>query len=216
MRFRHYVLAGVAFILAASSARAQAPAGLDSATVAAIEPIIARARAARLPVDLLYARARQGQVSRLPSARIQAAVQKLAERLETANDALAPNATPEELRGAADALQSGVGRETLKLMREAARDASLAVPLGVLTQLVARGVPVEKASVQIVDLLQRGATPTHFIALDDRVRADVLAGKRPDESLDLRLKGIFPNLPQSINAADVTTLQNAGGPRRPR
>ena len=90
----------------------------------------------------------------------------------TANEALAPNA---DRAGAAarrpDALKEGVPRETLRRDAKAGKDGSLAVPIGVLTQLVARGVPVEKASVQIVDLFQRGAVAEHFIALDERVRA---------------------------------------------
>ncbi len=218
MRIRQVL--GVAFALAALGSPLVAqgtPAGLDSATLSAIEPMLQRARERQLPVDLLYARARLGQVQRLAPSKIEVAVRGLLERLETAHAALAPDPTPQELRGGAEALSSGVPRETLVEMRRAAKDASLAVPLGVLTQLVARGVPVEQASVRVVDLLQRGAGTTHFIALDERVRADVLAGKRPDEALDLRLKGIVPNLPQSINAADAaTTLQNKGGNRRPR
>ena len=214
MRTRHLIAAAV--IAAGGSALgAQTPAGLDSATMNAIAPIIQRARASNLPLDLLYTRARQGQVQRLPASRIEVAVRNYAERLETAQAALAPNPTTPELKAGVDALQTGVPRETLSEMRRAAKEGSLAVPLGILTTLVARGVSVEKASVQVVALLQQGASPAHFIALDQRVQADVLAGRRPDESLDLRLKGIFPNLPQSVNAADAATLQ-AGGTKRPR
>ena len=216
-RARPYIvgLAVAAALAAGRDAHAQgaSTAGLDSATVAAISPIIEQARAARLPVDLLYAKARQGQVQHLPVAKIEAAVRVVAERIQIASEALAP-ATVQELSAAADALQRGVPRETLREMRRAAKDGSLAVPLGILTTLVARGVSVEKASVQVVDLLQRGAAPKHFIALEDRVRADVLAGKRPDESLDLRLKGIVPNLPQSA-ATTAAELQSAT-PKRPR
>jgi len=196
-------------------ADAQGPAGLDSATLAAIAPIVERARAASLPVDLLYDKAREGQIKRVPVAKIEAAVRLVAERVRIASESLAPNPTVEELKGAANALQTGVPPETLREMRRAGKDASLAVPLGVLTGLVARGVSVEKASVQVVDLLQRGAAPKHFIALEDRVRADVLAGKRPDESLDLRLKGIVPNLPQSAGntAAEIGIMNST--PRRP-
>ena len=198
------------------TAGAQGAAALDSATSAAIAPIVAQASAARLPVELLYAKARAGQVQRAPVAKIEAAVRALAERLRTANEALEPNATELELLAAADALKAGIPVETLREMRKAGRDGSLAVPLGVLTQLVARGVPIEKASVQIVDLLQRGAVSKNFIALDESVRQDVLAGRRPDESLDLRLKGIISNLPQqATTTADAPGIQSTG-PRRPR
>lgn len=216
MRYARYAASlGVAVALSAHVAAAQArPVGLDSATVAAIAPIIQRAQASNLPVDLLYAKAREGQVRRAPIATIESAVRALSERISTANEALAPNATPLELHAAADALQQGVPAETLRHMRQEGKSSSLAVPIGVLTSLIARGVPVEKASVQIVDLLRRGAVPQHFIALDTRVREDVLAGKRPDESLDLRLKGIIPNLPQQATA-DGAAIQ-AATPRRPR
>ena len=73
-------LAAVAVFAAGRDVHAQSAstAGLDSATVAAIAPIVEQARAARLPVDLLYAKARQGQVQRLPVVKIEAAVRVVA------------------------------------------------------------------------------------------------------------------------------------------
>jgi hypothetical protein len=217
MRYARYALwFGVAVALSAQVAAAQArPVGLDSATAAAIAPIVQRAQEANLPVDLLYDKAREGQVQRVPTARIEAAVKAVAERIRVANDALAPNATQEELRAATVALREGVPAETLRHMRQEGRNASLAVPIGVLTQLIARGVPVEKASVQIVDLVRRGARSDHFIALETRVLADVLAGKRPDESLDLRLKGIIPNLPQQATADGAAIQATTPNKKRP-
>jgi hypothetical protein len=215
--FRRYTwwAAGLVVTLSGRAATAQGGPGLDSATAAAIAPIVEQARAASLPTGPLYAKAREGQVQRVPVARIEAAVRTLAERMRSANEALAPDASEQELSAAADAIKNGVPPETLRAMRKAGGDGSLAVPIGVLTQLIVRGVPVEKASVQIVDLLQRGAVAKNFIALDESVRQDVLAGRRPDESLDLRLKGIIPNLPQSANA-DVGSLTNTSTPKRPR
>jgi len=204
----------VAVLVAARAASGQASQGLDSATAAAIAPIVERARAEKLPVTALYAKAREGQVQRVPVARIEAAVRTLADRMRTANEALAPDASEQELHAAADAIKSGVGPETLRAMRQAGGDGSLAVPIGVLTQLIARGVPVERASMEVVSLLKKGAVARNFIALEESVRQDVLAGRRPDESLDLRLKGIVPNLPQSATT-DATGL-NASSPRRPR
>jgi hypothetical protein len=204
----------VAVLLTARGASGQAPESLDSATAAAIAPIVEQARAANLPVSLLYAKAREGQVQHVPVAKIEAVVRTLVDRMRTANDALKPNASEQELHAAADAIKSGVGPETLRAMREAGGDGSLAVPIGVLTQLIARGVPVERASMEVVALLKKGAVARNFIALEESVRQDVLAGRRPDESLDLRLKGIIPNLPQSLNAdaAGLTT----SSPKRPR
>lgn len=208
------VAVAVMSMLGARVAVAQSVTALDSATDAAIAPIVAQARAAKLPVNPLYAKAREGQVQHVPVPKIEAAVRTLLDRLRSANDALAPDASEQELTAAADALKNGVPPETLRAMRKAGRDGSLAVPIGVLTQLIVRGVPVERASMQIVDLLQRGAVARNFIALEESVRQDVLAGRRPDESLDLRLKGIIPNLPQSATA-DGAGLQ-ATTPKKPR
>ena len=204
----------VAVLMTARVASGQASQGLDSATAAAIAPIVEQARAEKLPVAPLYAKAREGQVQRVPAARIEAAVRTLADRMRAANEALAPDASEQELHAAADAIKSGVPAETLRAMRKAGGDGSLAVPIGVLTQLIARGVPVERASMEVVALLQKGAVARNFIALEESVRQDVLAGRRPDESLDLRLKGIIPNLPQS--PGNVAGLTNASTPKRPR
>jgi hypothetical protein len=218
MRVPRYaaMLVAMAALVWPALVRAQAvPAGLDSATAAAIAPIVEQARATGLQVGVLYAKAREGQVRRVPLGAITSAVRALVQRLHSANDALAPSPSQQELRAAADAIQAGVPVETLRAMRKAGGDGSLAVPLGVLTQLILRGVPVEKASMKVVDLLNRGAKPETFIVLDESVRQDVLAGRRPDESLDLRLKGIIPNLPQSQANSDAAGLQ-ANTPKRPR
>ena len=45
---------------------------------------------------------------------------------------------------------------------------------------------------EVVSLLKKGAVARNFIALEESVRQESLAGRRPDESLDLRLKGISP------------------------
>jgi hypothetical protein len=192
---------------------AQGVKALDSTTAAAIAPIVARVQAAGLPVDLLYAKVREGQIRQVPPAKIAAAVKLVADRLVTAREALAPTASDEELRAGVDAIQYGVPAETLRAMRKAGRDGSLAVPLGVLTALVTRGVPVEKASMKVIELLQAGALPNNFIALEENVRQDVAAGRRPDESLDLRLKGILPNLPLT-GTVEATGLSST--PKRPR
>lgn len=210
------VLALTAILPATLEGQGNRPS-LDPAIDSAIAPIVAQTAAAQLPVDLLYAKAREGQVRRVPVERIEATVRALAKRLQVANDALAPNPTAQELRAATDALRYNVPEATLREMRKTARNGSLAVPLGVLMSLIARGVPVEKAAVEVVQLLQRGAVTRNFIALEERVREDVLAGRRPDESLDLRLKGILPNLPQSAVSTTGEGLQGTSAPqgRRP-
>ncbi len=212
------LLAALASLPAALAAQAQpARASLDPAVDSAIAPIVARTVAAGLPADLLYAKAREGQVRRVSVDRIEATVRTLAQRIAVASAALEPNPSAQELRAATDALAHNVPEATLRDMRRAAANNSLAVPLGVLTALIARGISVDQATVKVVDLLQRGAFPKIFIALEERVTEDVLAGRRPDESLDLRLKGIIPNLPQSaVGEATADALQSTANGRNRR
>ena len=213
---RALLMLALAPALLAAQAQPARPS-LDPAIDSVIAPIVARTVAAGLPADLLYAKAREGQVRRVPVDRIEATVRTLAQRIEVASAALAPNPSAQELRAGTDALAHNVPAGTLREMRKAAENNSLAVPLGVLTALIARGVSVEQATVKVVDLLQRGAVPRNFIALEARVTEDVLAGRPPGESLDLRMKGIIPNLPQSAvgeAAADLQSTSAAGGNRR--
>jgi hypothetical protein len=198
-RFRRYTwwAAAAVVTLSGRAAIAQAGTALDSATSAAIAPIVEQARAAKLPTAPLYAKAREGQVQRVPVPRIEAAVRMLADRMRVAHEALAPDATEQELSAAADAIKNGVPPETLRAMRKAGGDGSLAVPIGVLTQLIVRGVPVERRRFRSW-ICCSGAVARNFIALDESVRQDVLAGG-VRRSLDLRLKD-HPNLPQSTTA----------------
>ena len=156
-------------------ARAQAApsVALDSATTAAIAPIVAEARAKQLPVDLLYVKAREGQVMRAPLT----PSRPPCARWRT--DCTWPTMHSRRIRAIRSCVQPWMpSRRACRARRcgpcgRPARDESLAVPLGVLTQLVVSGVPVEKASMRIVDLLQRGAAPKNFIALNESVRQDV-------------------------------------------
>jgi hypothetical protein len=205
----------------ALSAQQPRPAQLEPATATAIAPILVQARERQIPEAPLVAKARQGEVNGVPAERIAAAVRALATRLEAVRDALAPNPTVEEVRAGGDAVAARVPVETIRHMRAAQPNHSLAVPLGVLTALVARGVPLERASVEVIKLLERGAVTPQFIALDTRVREDIASGIPPDAALDLRIKGILPTLPggggTGAVSADGSTLQGAGTrPKRPR
>ena len=100
----------------------------------------------------------------------------LQKRLRKANELLAPSPSVDELSAGADALSVGVPEKTLKQMRQAAPRRSIAVELGVLTELVARKVPAGKASKMILDLMARGATGAQLTAMNNAVQNDVAAG----------------------------------------
>lgn len=223
-----YRAAGFIVLAAASVAPRQAFAQeatlaskLDSATESAVSRTIEMARTRGLPVDPLIDKALEGFTKRAPSARIAAAVEALLKRLELSRDALTPTFGPREIVAGADALAYGATREALASVRAARRQGSVAVPLAVLTQLVASGIPVARATTLVSELMRRGARDEQLIALSDVVRLDIAAGASPEAALDVRTRGLNAVLPLSPAAgaaaadyAGPNALTNGGG-RRP-
>jgi len=180
---------------------------LDAQTYRAVVQIIDSARARSLPVDPLVDRALEGALKRAPAARIRAAVSALAQRMEVARTVLAPSPTPADIAAGAGALGVGVPRETLRTIRSIQPDQPVAVPLGVLTELVARSVPVDRAATLVVQLLRRGATPTQLVALNGDVQRDIAAGIEPGAAFDLRTRGVASTLPGGV-AADAESAND--------
>ena len=205
--------------LSAQDARAARLDGkLDVETQAVVLHTLDSARTRGLPVEPLVDKALEGATKKAAGARIQAAVSSLLGRLEVARDALAPNPTPRDITAGADALAFGATREALKAMRAIRPNESVAVPLGVLTQLVASGVPVRRATRVVADLLRRGARDEQLIALNDDVRSYVAAGASPEVALDVRTRGlnaVLP-LPGAAGGAAGDLINGASaGPKKP-
>jgi len=206
--------------LVAQDARAARLEGkLDVETQAVVLRTLDSARTRGLPTEPLVDKALEGATKRAAGSRIQSAVSSLLGRLEAARDALAPNPSPRDITAGADALAFGATREALKAMRAIRPNESVAVPLGVLTQLVASGVPVRRATRVVADLLRRGARDEQLIALNDDVRSYVAAGASPEVALDVRTRGLNAVLPPP-GAAGVagdasTTGLSTAGPKKP-
>jgi hypothetical protein len=190
---------------AASAATAQQPARdaaalarlertLDAETYRAVSRLIEQARARALPTDPLVDRALEGAMKRAPGPRIEAAVSRLAQRLDVARTMLAPAPTEADIAAGAGALGVGVPQNVLRDIRRIRPNQSVAVPLGVLTELVARSVPVDRAATLVVQLMQRGATPTQLVALNEDVQRDIAAGIEPGAALDIRTRGVASTL----------------------
>jgi hypothetical protein len=210
---------GLPISLSAQDARAARLDGkLDGETQAVVLRTLDSARTRGLPMEPLVDKALEGATKRAAGPRIQAAVSTLLGRLEAARDALAPNPTPRDITAGADALAYGATREALKAMRAIRPNESVAVPLGVLTQLVASGVPVGRATRVVADLLRRGARDEQLIALNDDVRSYVAAGASPEVALDVRTRGLNAVLPPPGAAGVAGDALNAGaatGPKKP-
>ena len=214
MRMRAVVILGMLILplrLWAQDARANRLDGkLDLETQAVVLRTLDSARTNGLPMEPLVDKALEGVTKRAAGARIQAAVSSMLRRLEAARDALAPNPTPRDITAGADALAFGATSDALKTMRAIRPNESVAVPLGVLTQLVASGVPVGRATRVVADVLRRGARDEQLIALNDDVRSYVAAGASPEVALDVRTRGLNAVLPPP-GAAGVAADALPGG-----
>lgn len=200
IRMKGFSAAAAAILVALSGARAGAQqerlaAIRDDATRSVVLEQLTLARDRGLPAEPLMAKALEGVAKNASSARIRAAMDALQKRLRRANDLLAPSPTVEELSAGADALLVGVPDKTLKQMRQAAPRRSIAVELGVLTELVARNVPPAKASKMVLELMARGATSAQLTALNAAVQNDVAAGLTPEAALDRHGSGMMSLLP---------------------
>lgn len=198
----------VSAMVAPAALDAQASQGTPVLTIAdartrqAVEREISRAAQRGLPVRALVAKANEGVTKQATGERIRVAVSTLARRLEQARDLLAPSPSDADVIAGADALAVGVPATMLRQIRAAyPAGASVAMPLDVLTELVARGVPASNALEQITQLMRRGATPTQIAGLGASVQSDVAAGLTPDAALEVRARGVMSLLPSPAAAA---------------
>jgi hypothetical protein len=192
--------------------------GADRETRAALTTIVAEASARGLPTAPIVSKAQFALVVHAPPARIVATAKAVAARLDAARDAIATDALSADIVSGEDALSFKIPKEILTRIHLAAPTRSIAVPLAVLTQLVASDVPAEQASKIVVRLMQQGATSGQLLALGNNVSSDVQRGARGAESADIRLHGLTPLLSPggASTTGDLTASSPAApGPRKP-
>jgi hypothetical protein len=203
-------------------ANASLGAAQDSLPVASLDRdvgthlvrIVDSARVRGLPTEPIVAKISQGVLFHSPPERIVVAAQSVVARLEEARVALAPKPTPSDIAAGENALGvDGVTRSALQAVRATSPNRSVAVPLGLLAQLVASKVPVSRATKIVTDLIRRGATDPQLLALGNNVNADVVHGARAMASLDVRLQGLNAVLaPLGSSATSADGPQAASGP----
>lgn len=170
--------------LAAQDARLEAR--LDERTRTALLPVIDSARLAGLPVEPLVQKALEGASKRAAGDRIVLAVRRLAGQLGTARLALGGSAGEAELVAGASALQAGVRPDVLVALRTERRAAALTVPLGVMAELIARGVPADTAALAVTALAEAGVNDAQLVALRRDVERDIGVGAPPTTALIAR------------------------------
>jgi hypothetical protein len=198
---------GVLMVATAARATAQDYSRLalirDDVTRNVVRGLLGGAFSRGLPTDPLMSKALEGVAKKASTTAIRDAMNALEKRMRRAQDLLGKDASVDELAAGADALSVGVKEATLKDMRRAAPRRSIALELGVLTELVARGVGPSKASETVLKLMARNATGVQLTALSTDVQGDVAAGLNPEVALTLRGKGIMSLLPPPPSASTL-------------
>jgi hypothetical protein len=224
MRRGSLVVAAALLVASRGSAGAQVSldfVNADRETAAQLTRILESVREANLPTEPVVAKARLAMRVHAPPARLIAALQAVAVRLEEARAALGPASPKADILAGQDALMTkGVTKEMLHQIRLAEPNQSIAVPIGVMAQLVASGVEPKKAADIVKRLVRAKASTTQLVALGNDVSQDVIAGAGASSALEIRLQTLKPllayELPGAANAADaLTTSAGKGGAGRP-
>jgi hypothetical protein len=164
---------------------------LDATTRPIVAALIDSARVARLPTEPLVQRALEGATKRAAGDAIVAAVRRLAVDIGHARDALGPIASPAELTAGAAALRAGASATTLSELRRTRRE-PLIVPLAVLTDLVASGVPVDSAAAAVLALAGR-AGDADLVEFRRAVERDIALGAPPAAATTAAATAIVSN-----------------------
>ena len=209
---------------------AQNPAPLlagDPEASAQLAKIVSVTKQKGLPTDPILTRVSYGVMRHAEPQRIVAAARAVASRLEVARDALAPRPTDLDIAAGEGALGSGVISDehpsvqsvvdALRAVRAASPNQPVAVPLGVLSQLLAGGVPVKRAATIVTDLIKRGATTEQLATLGNDINSDVLRGMQTTYALDLRTRGLNAVLAPPTASATAADFPFAatGPPKKP-
>jgi hypothetical protein len=149
---------------------------LDTATAASVQQVVDSARRAGLPTEPLVQKALEGGTLGASGERIIAAVEALHGQLGRARDALGGSASDAELTAAAGALRAGLPPAALRRLQSLRTGRPLIVPIAVLTDLVAEGVPAEQATRSVLDLARDGRPDDEFVALRRQVQVQRRGG----------------------------------------
>ena len=149
---------------------------LDPATASQVQQVVDSARRGGLPDEPLVQKALEGATLGASDDRIVAAVRTLHGQLRGAREALGGQASDAELTAAAGAFRAGLPPSALRRLQSLRPDQPLVVPIAVLTDLVAEGVPPAEATRSVLDLARDGRPDDEFVALRRQGRG---AGAEP-------------------------------------
>jgi hypothetical protein len=210
------VLALVAGRVDAQDARL---ARLDRRVQTEVAALVDSARIRGIPTEAVVDKALEGAAKRAPNDRIIVVVRSRYRELAAARDALGSGAMEVEIIAAADALHAGATAQVITTLRTQRPGVPLTIPLAVLADLIARGVPADTASSAVLALARTPASDAQFAALRDDIERDIAKGAPPAIAASVRTRGLPPGarIPIASDAAGPTGAgaDRASGSPRP-
>lgn len=213
---------GPAFLmLAVLAGRSEAQdtrlARLDSKVQARVGALLDSARTLGIPTEPVMDKALEGAAKRAPNERIINVVRSRFNELVAARAALGGGAMDPEIIAAADALHAGASAQVITALRAQRPNVPLTIPLAVLADLIARGVPPDTASTAVLALAKQPSTDAQFAALRDEVERDIAKGVPPAIAPSARTRGLPPGarVPAAATTAGPATGGLESGPRKP-
>lgn len=178
------------------------PAAAQAQVIAAIDSAVEIG----LPAEPLVQKALEGAMKRAAPGRIVAAVRTLARELHSARQALGAGASDADLIAGASALHAGVSPEALRRLRRDRPRQPLTIALGVMAELIGRGVTAAQAAETVLAIVEGGARDETLIAFGRDVERDIGSGAPPSVATDIRSEAFGASSPAraGINSASGT------------
>lgn len=198
MSVRRLLANAVAILLASTSGAQEAKLTLikDAATRDRVRLFVEAAQKRGTPVEPLIARALEGQAFKADAKGIEKAMVLLEARMRKAQKLLGLRASVDEVAAVADAIANEVPEDAIRRIRALVpAHRSVTVEIGVLTELMVKGVTRKTAAKWVEDLIARGATGVQLTELNAAVQQDVALGVAPIEALLVRGRGVMSLLP---------------------
>ncbi|HEY9227792.1 MAG TPA: hypothetical protein VIP11_14140, partial [Gemmatimonadaceae bacterium] len=165
-------------------------ARVDRPTYIAVRAIVDSARSAKLPTKPLMDKAFEGAAKGSDGPKIIVAVHQLSVRMGSAKRTLGPSTTNDEIRAAVSAIEAGISVRDLARLRAASGKRPVTMPLAVLTDLVARQVPIPTATDLVLQLARSGVRDNDLAIFQRNVRADIDRGADPSAAATTRARGL--------------------------
>ena len=211
---------GIALLGATASAQSADPrlGKLDAKTRLAVEAIIDSARATNLPTAPLIDKALEGAAKKANSQRIVTAVRDFAVQLGEARRALGAGSSEGELIGGAQAIRAGIPVQQLERLRKVRPGVQIAAALTVVSDLVAREVPMDTAVSVVADLVRASASDDQLLGVRADIETDILGGRPPALAATSRGDALERTLAAAVppnGAGPQGTLPSPSGTNRP-